>query len=98
MVPDAVVVQDATLLHQVDVFQGLGPSAYVLINSLQTFEDLGLGDIVASQLPERLATVPATYACVSPPRYGTHDPARGTRSLEAEVPTARSCRRPPRGT
>ena len=58
--PDAVVVQDATLLHQVDVFQGLGPSAYVLINSLQTFEDLGLGDIVASQLPERLATVPAT--------------------------------------
>ena len=60
VVPDAVVVQDATLLHQVDVFQGLGPGAYVLINSMQTFEDLGLGDIVASQLPERLATVPAT--------------------------------------
>jgi len=60
VVPDAVVVQDATLLHQVDVFQGLGPGASVLINSMQTFEDLGLGDIVASQLPERLATVPAT--------------------------------------
>lgn len=58
--PDAVVVQDATLLHQVDVFQGLRAGAYVLINSMQTFEDLGLGDIVMSQLPERLATVPAT--------------------------------------
>lgn len=58
--PDAVVVQDDTLLHQVDVFQGLRAGAYVLINSMQTFEDLGLGDIVTSQLPERLATVPAT--------------------------------------
>src|SRR5439155_11620335 len=36
--PDALIVQDPTLLHQVDVFSGLGEDAYVLINSSR---DLG---------------------------------------------------------
>ncbi len=31
--PDALIVQDQTLLHQVDLFSGVGPDAYVLINS-----------------------------------------------------------------
>ena len=31
--PDALIVQDPTLLHQVDVFGGLRPTGYVLINS-----------------------------------------------------------------
>src|SRR6187549_550028 len=31
--PDALIIQDATLLHQVDLFAGVPPSAYVLINS-----------------------------------------------------------------
>lgn len=60
MVPDAVVIQDATLLHQVDVFQGLQAGAYVLINSIRTFDELGLGDLVARLGTQRLATVPAT--------------------------------------
>lgn len=58
--PDAVLVQDATLLHQVDVFQGLRAGAFVLINSTQTFAELGLEDLVARQLGERMGTVPAT--------------------------------------
>lgn len=58
--PDAVVVQDATLLHQVDVFQGLTADAYVLINSLHTLGELGLGALATSQLADRVATVPAT--------------------------------------
>ena len=34
--PDALIVQDATLLHQVDVFSGVPPSAYVLINATRS--------------------------------------------------------------
>jgi pyruvate ferredoxin oxidoreductase gamma subunit len=60
MRPDAVIVQDATLLHQVDLFSGLGPDGYVLVNSPLGAEALGLADL-AARLPQgRLITVPAT--------------------------------------
>ena len=58
--PDALIVQDPTLLHQVDLFSGLGGDAYVLINSSRSFEELGLGDLADRFRPERLLTVPAT--------------------------------------
>src|SRR6478735_7099406 len=58
--PDALIVQDATLLHQVDVFSGLERDGYVLINSSRSLEELGLGELVAGFRPERLLTVPAT--------------------------------------
>lgn len=60
MAPDVLIVQDPTLLHQVDVFQGLQPDGYVLINSTRSFDDLGLGDITARFRHERLTTLPAT--------------------------------------
>jgi pyruvate ferredoxin oxidoreductase gamma subunit len=53
-------VQDPTLLHQVDVFQGLQPDGYVLINSKRSFNELGLDDIEKRFRRERLTTVPAT--------------------------------------
>jgi pyruvate ferredoxin oxidoreductase gamma subunit len=58
--PDVLIVQDPTLLHQVDVFQGLQPAGYVLINSRRSFDELGLADIAARYRHERLCTVPAT--------------------------------------
>ena len=58
--PDALVVQDPTLLHQVDVFGGAGGEAYVLINTGRTLEELGLGDLGERFRPERLVTVPAS--------------------------------------
>ncbi|TXH90831.1 MAG: 2-oxoacid:acceptor oxidoreductase [Rhodoferax sp.] len=58
--PDVLIVQDPTLLHQVDVFQGLKPDGFVLINSKKTFHELGLADIEAKYRHERLTTVPAT--------------------------------------
>jgi pyruvate ferredoxin oxidoreductase gamma subunit len=58
--PDALIVQDPTLLHQVDVFGGLGPDGYILINSARSFEDLGLGDFADRFRRDRLRTVPAT--------------------------------------
>ncbi len=40
--PDAVVVADPTLLHQVDVLQGLRPGGYLLINTARPVEELAL--------------------------------------------------------
>jgi pyruvate ferredoxin oxidoreductase gamma subunit len=60
MAPDALIIQDPTLLHQVDVFQGLKPEGYVLINSSRSFDQLGLGEFVQRWRRERLCTVPAS--------------------------------------
>jgi pyruvate ferredoxin oxidoreductase gamma subunit len=60
LAPDVLIVQDSTLLHQVDVFQGLQPDGYVLINSKRSFHALGLADIEQRFREERLITVPAS--------------------------------------
>ena len=60
LAPDVLIVQDPTLLHQVDVFQGLRPDGYVLINSRHGFDDLGLAEIAQRFRRERLMTVAAT--------------------------------------
>jgi pyruvate ferredoxin oxidoreductase gamma subunit len=60
MEPDAIIIQDPTLLHQVDCFAGLKKDGYILINTTKTFEQLGLGDFVRDWHPERLCTVSAT--------------------------------------
>jgi pyruvate ferredoxin oxidoreductase gamma subunit len=48
LAPDALIVQDPTLLHQVDVFAGLRPNGLVLLNSSRAHPD------------DRVVTVPAT--------------------------------------
>jgi len=58
--PDALIVQDPTLLHQVDVFGGLPPEGFILINSARSFDELGLDDFVKDFRHERLLTVPAS--------------------------------------
>lgn len=58
--PDALVVQDATLLHQVDVFAGLKERGYVLINSTATPAELGLESLAQRLGAGRLLTIPAT--------------------------------------
>jgi len=58
--PDVLIVQDPTLLHQVEVFQGLRPEGTVLINSRHPCERLGLDDVARNLPRERLMTVPAT--------------------------------------
>jgi pyruvate ferredoxin oxidoreductase gamma subunit len=57
--PNALIIQDPTLLHQVDVFSGLRPDGYILLNSEHTFDDLGIGDFVRSFRRDRLIAVPA---------------------------------------
>ncbi|MFN8162885.1 MAG: 2-oxoacid:acceptor oxidoreductase family protein [Solirubrobacterales bacterium] len=58
--PDALIVQDPTLLHQVDLFGGVGPDGYVLINSSRGLEELGLAEFAQGFRRERLMTVPAS--------------------------------------
>jgi pyruvate ferredoxin oxidoreductase gamma subunit len=57
--PDALIVQDPTLLHQVKLFEGLTADGYILINTTRSFAELGLGDLAEQFRPERLSTVPA---------------------------------------
>lgn len=58
--PDALIIQDPTLLHQVDVFGGLQRDGYILINTSRSFDELGIEDVVRDLRPERVCTVPAT--------------------------------------
>ncbi len=59
MEPDALIIQDPTLLHQVDVFDGCKPDGFILINTAKGFDELGLGDFVKDFHRERMLTVPA---------------------------------------
>jgi pyruvate ferredoxin oxidoreductase gamma subunit len=58
--PDAVIIQDPTLLHQVDLFGGLSGDGYILLNSERDFDELGMGEFIAGFRPERVRTMPAT--------------------------------------
>ncbi len=58
--PDALIIQDPTLLHQVDVFSGLSPDGYVLLNSSRGIDELGLSELKGRFAEERLLTIPAT--------------------------------------
>ncbi|HMA26480.1 MAG: 2-oxoacid:acceptor oxidoreductase family protein [Solirubrobacterales bacterium] len=58
--PDALVIQDPTLLHQVDVFSGLAKDGYVLLNSSRGFDELGLSSLREGRPAGRLMTIPAT--------------------------------------
>ncbi len=58
--PDALIVQDPTLIKVIDVFHGLRPGGYVLVNSNRSAEELGLGALLG-RLPEgHVRIVPAT--------------------------------------
>jgi pyruvate ferredoxin oxidoreductase gamma subunit len=60
MDPDAVLVQDATLLHSVELFQGLRAEGFVLINTGKSLDAIGVGDLVARLPRAHVRTVAAT--------------------------------------
>jgi pyruvate ferredoxin oxidoreductase gamma subunit len=57
--PDALIVQDPTLLNQVDVFGGLCADGYLLINATRSFDELGLAEWTSGFRHDRVLTVPA---------------------------------------
>jgi pyruvate ferredoxin oxidoreductase gamma subunit len=58
--PDALIIQDPTLLHQVDLFNGLAASGYVLLNSTRSLTDLGLFDLAGDAHGYRFTLLAAT--------------------------------------
>jgi len=59
--PDAVIVQDPTLLHHAGLFDGLRiPDGYVLINSSRDIDELGIGAYFRKLPPNHVMPVPAT--------------------------------------
>lgn len=55
-----MLVQDRTLIDSVDVFSGLNPEGYVLVNSASSPEEIGLGELVKRLPAGHVKTVPAT--------------------------------------
>src|SRR6187200_2654760 len=62
--PDALIIQDATLLQQVDLFEGLPTRGYVLLNSTHSVDELGLGGLARGSRKYRLHMLPATELAV----------------------------------
>lgn len=60
MEPNAVLIQDRTLLESVPVFAGLTKDGYVLLNSSKTVEELGLEDLLTKLPAGHVITIPAT--------------------------------------
>ncbi len=58
--PDAVIIQDPTLLLQVKVLEGLSPKGFVLINSTRTPDRLGIDDVLRVLPAGHARTLPAT--------------------------------------
>jgi pyruvate ferredoxin oxidoreductase gamma subunit len=58
--PDALIIQDPTLLHSLDLFAGLKPDGYILINSTRSFEELGIEDFAERFPPHHVCDVGAT--------------------------------------
>lgn len=60
MEPDALIIQDSTLLHSVDVFAGLGTEGFLLINSTRSFTELGIAEFTERFAPNHATSVNAT--------------------------------------
>jgi len=66
--PDALIIQDATLLHQVDLFSGLRDEGFVLLNTSRPVEELGLGALTGPRRDGpgvRVLTLPATELAIA---------------------------------
>jgi pyruvate ferredoxin oxidoreductase gamma subunit len=64
MEPDALIIQDPTLLYQVDLFNGLSPSGTVLINTTRPLADLGLGSLLERTPKVRVFELAATEIAI----------------------------------
>ena len=62
--PHALIIQDVTLIHQLDIFNGVNLEGYVLVNTSRTFDELGLGEFIERFDRTRVMTLPATEIAV----------------------------------
>jgi pyruvate ferredoxin oxidoreductase gamma subunit len=96
--PDALIIQDPTLLHQVDLFNGLAASGYVLLNSTRSLTDLGLFDLAGDARGYRFTLLPATElalkhvgrALPNVPLLGAFAAATGQLQLDSVIAAIRA--------
>ena len=62
--PDALIVQDPTLFKAIDVFQGLRPNGYLLVNTNKTLDELQLSAVVAKLPKGHARAVPAAELAI----------------------------------
>lgn len=62
--PDALIVQDPTLIKAIDLFQGLRRDGYLLVNTTRSFADLHIADHVAAMPAGHARTVAASELAV----------------------------------
>jgi pyruvate ferredoxin oxidoreductase gamma subunit len=60
MKPDCLIIQDATLLQQMGLFDGLSRDGYILLNSKRGLAESGLAKVLGKFQEDRCITVPAT--------------------------------------
>jgi len=60
MEPDAIIIQDVTLLHQVDLFAGLATEGFVLVNTSRASTTSASVKFGRPFQRDRLLTCPAT--------------------------------------
>ncbi len=58
--PDALIIQDPTLLSQAELFSGLSPKGFILLNSTKPIGELPIRDFVKDLLPGHVVELPAT--------------------------------------
>jgi pyruvate ferredoxin oxidoreductase gamma subunit len=58
--PDALIIQDPTLLHQVDLFSGLAGEGFLLINTRRSPAELGIDEVASRLPPHHVCTVAAS--------------------------------------
>lgn len=60
MAPDALIIQDTTLLHQVNLFEGVSDHGFILINSTRSPGELGLDEFFDVHPHIQALAVPAS--------------------------------------
>jgi len=60
MEPDLLIIQDPTLFHAINVFEGLKKDGYVLINSAKSIAELGIESALDGFHKDNVVCIPAT--------------------------------------
>lgn len=86
--PDVLLIQDPTLLHQVDVFSGLHPEGAVFLNTTRAVDELGLRELadrthIITVAASALALEHLGRPMPGPPLLGAFAAVTGIVSLDA---------------
>lgn len=62
--PDALIIQDSTLLQHTGLFEGLARDGYILLNSIRDFQAIGLDELTQTLPAGHCRTVPASEIAI----------------------------------